>query len=1013
MKQTTVGIEFEMNAWRRVGNKWEYGREFRTREAPRGWNTDYDGTVSAEIGTPKCRTVKELVNTITKGMRNFKQRNENSVPALISLEGCNVGQHTHIAYASGISEGRAEHLVKLLLPVHPLMIAIQSNSPQYNIIRDKLGRRRNTSLNYRSRRVARSGWCRLRTSLGFDHYDEYSYNGGHHTLEIRNLDANVPQSISGILGIIKPIADRIDDLEGVPITKNDYTKLRRLAITKGIKAFNMGNWFYNYYLTLTEDIELNKYPKSVREIISLAILRQITPLDIYLKLKNDNLRAMYYDVLTDDCSEYLKILNKQPFRKSIKGIDELYKTIELPKYFSELQEIEVNRPDLSKRFHTKVAVEVKRGYYDSLRRVYQDRATRILNEIEKIRNCRSDDELNKIKLPFKNVYASILKPDLRKVLRAEAEIRNLLKLYKGKLIVVGRIFEFEAEGRGTAYIDTLKHSNRTMFDVKTRFEVANDINRLIKEIVPNSNENLREMNYATIIHSNPRYYIAYDIENNEIAGCINVRRATGRIEHLCVVPRYRRIGIAKKLVEECINCSQQRPYCHISKKNKVVKDLFYKLGFRPSKDVGNNSQLWLKQGNTPEHLIRERDGKVRMWNDVSDSVGWIEHMESRPEPTIDYNRYIRESIESRRRDRWVHIRNGLPREVEVEENEHSGQERIWREFIDRAIITRDSIEDLENDDDLLTDLLEETLPAETYTYFGMLENERGEGLIYPFSNVFPDSIEEYRQLGEAYNRGYTLISIYCNRHAERLVWEDNNTLRCPDCNNRVSGVGWVRFSRSVINDSSASADNIRFWNENRSNVLYNSATDMLVRNINVDLGYVHRNDIRNSDVAVIFRLVGTGRVINNYHVRDTRSQRDELIELNNHNWRLLSVNCRYCGSEISGGTIYGMNGEDNDNTLRCQECHIANPYINRNRLRELIGIFGWVDMEENNEETQEETPTQTPVYIYNDESTPEDFDEEEEEEDETEDEYDTIFDTQGRRYIWDNDEQTYVRIDGE
>lgn len=115
-------------------------------------------------------------------------------------------------------------------------------------------------------------------------------------------------------------------------------------------------------------------------------------------------------------------------------------------------------------------------------------------------------------------------------------------------------------------------------------DVANEIERLLRLHGDNM---VNVVTSRHVIEGRPRYYV-FAIEHTtlrrpQILGVIAVDRPTGEIMHLVVDRRYRRLGIARRLLETVLTCVEldRKVSFHtwIRKENAVSLTLFRSFGF--------------------------------------------------------------------------------------------------------------------------------------------------------------------------------------------------------------------------------------------------------------------------------------------------------------------------------------------------------------------------------------------------------------------------------------------------
>lgn len=93
------------------------------------------------------------------------------------------------------------------------------------------------------------------------------------------------------------------------------------------------------------------------------------------------------------------------------------------------------------------------------------------------------------------------------------------------------------------------------------------------------------------------YFVAYD--ENEIAGYIGMWSISGQcdITNIAVLPKHRRKGIGRKLIEHlidyCKNKSLSPIYLEVRESNEAAKSLYSLMGF---KMVGNRKRYYADTG---------------------------------------------------------------------------------------------------------------------------------------------------------------------------------------------------------------------------------------------------------------------------------------------------------------------------------------------------------------------------------------------------------------------------------
>jgi N-acetylglutamate synthase-like GNAT family acetyltransferase len=83
-----------------------------------------------------------------------------------------------------------------------------------------------------------------------------------------------------------------------------------------------------------------------------------------------------------------------------------------------------------------------------------------------------------------------------------------------------------------------------------------------------------------VIESPQRFYVLHVYPTNEIVGCIAVHMREGEISSLVVDRRFRRLGIARRLLERVLILGVQNPHAYIRIGNDASLQLFQSFGFR-------------------------------------------------------------------------------------------------------------------------------------------------------------------------------------------------------------------------------------------------------------------------------------------------------------------------------------------------------------------------------------------------------------------------------------------------
>jgi ribosomal protein S18 acetylase RimI-like enzyme len=83
-----------------------------------------------------------------------------------------------------------------------------------------------------------------------------------------------------------------------------------------------------------------------------------------------------------------------------------------------------------------------------------------------------------------------------------------------------------------------------------------------------------------VVESPQRFYVLHVYPTNEIVGCIAVHTREGEISSLCVDRRFRRLGIARRLLERVLILGVQNLHAYIRIGNDASLQLFQSFGFR-------------------------------------------------------------------------------------------------------------------------------------------------------------------------------------------------------------------------------------------------------------------------------------------------------------------------------------------------------------------------------------------------------------------------------------------------
>jgi len=123
-------------------------------------------------------------------------------------------------------------------------------------------------------------------------------------------------------------------------------------------------------------------------------------------------------------------------------------------------------------------------------------------------------------------------------------------------------------------------------------EVAERISQLLRHH-GEGYVNVREPDY--ILNCTERYYVAWvvnpDTNRPEILGSIAVNRNTGEITNLVVDRRFRRLGIARRLIENVLALNLPRYVAHIRKGNTASLEAFRMSGFSAFRNLNGSFTL--------------------------------------------------------------------------------------------------------------------------------------------------------------------------------------------------------------------------------------------------------------------------------------------------------------------------------------------------------------------------------------------------------------------------------------
>jgi ribosomal protein S18 acetylase RimI-like enzyme len=575
MNNKSFGVEVEVNA---LANKnypvFKRGLKDR-RTKPDNWTVQDDASVGAEYVSPIFQDIKKFLREVKTvyALSKEKNRGESEVstflPVPFSVKDTGAGHHIHFGTLEGLEFNEAEKLGRLFRPIIPFNIWLNANSV-YSINSIDRVTMQNKYRSYRLYlneyskpkeviRVFGADSSNVRDRSENRHYDELNFSLDFNTLEFRSLDANIPQVTGASLCLFLPILEELENLK-IPskFCYSTYKRLRKTAIKKEIPLEFVRSFIPTYFEELGLDVNLKVLPLSVREVLALALVNEKTPFDILLKvlipLRDTQRRRLlwrYFDLQTKDPFNYLGNLKKL-------GINV---TLPLPKYLVEYLEVE---PELeSNLWNIKNAYYCLRGNYNLIDKLKTDKTKELKEIIKKIKNSNNLLEIENLELNSKEIYLKVLKPYFKEELKRIKEEKESRKKHGGLYIKIGRLKSFNKEG--------LKSG-----------DVVNEICKLFNVLLE------KDLNFSDILIADNRFYYVFDIDKKESVGVLNFDRVEGEIFDICIMPKYRRKGIGKSLIEMVLNTSEQRPFTYVHKSNRIGLRFFESVGFkRVLKDVDN------------------------------------------------------------------------------------------------------------------------------------------------------------------------------------------------------------------------------------------------------------------------------------------------------------------------------------------------------------------------------------------------------------------------------------------
>ncbi len=575
----SIGIEFEYDCIEKGASSAHYTkRQLLPNEEV---DTQDDCTVATEIRLGPYTSIRKFAEDWQRILTKINVRYNNAVPCTKgSASNESIGQHHHLGVLyldpdvtfsdwKDMRQKIGRNIRKML----PFFEALYTNDPQSD---------------YKSYRMAaKTQYCtpiRDGAAISFNNrYAEVNGRDDHGTVEVRVYDSHLPQVALTVarmeMAIIKATCEK-----GVMPQKPyvDYSIERKKATEQGVIAIdaqNYWNWFMKHFGK--EYIQLAKedggFLDCELEILFNALNHRMSPTDLS---RISGIRSI--------SSEFNFF--KKAFSDITKFVDHLA-AFGLPAQYK--GKINVNLRKFTRRQYLEQLAYI----FKSLRSGMDYH--KVVEEYEKLYNLKHSTAWQRVHSFMQAIReGGKTKEEFSQWLSARPyivkadNVNQLVDMAFSDNPVITpnpevQIFETPEAPEGIAPISGTNITIDRIRDESNAVTIAVALNLFGSQ----SNRNISQ---DWVQNSQKRFYIARD-NTGAFVGCVAVRRRTGLISHLVILPGFRRHGYARLLIRNILPVLRGTAHAWVNVDNTASINLFNSLGFcRVDGRTNGNGQTMFK-----------------------------------------------------------------------------------------------------------------------------------------------------------------------------------------------------------------------------------------------------------------------------------------------------------------------------------------------------------------------------------------------------------------------------------
>ncbi len=562
----SIGVEWEYDTIaKNVGGEYHYSK---TQLLPNEEvDVQDDQTVATEIRLGPYTSIRKFAEDWQRILNKINIRYKNSVPCTKgSASNESIGQHHHLGVLyldpgitfsdwKDIRQKIGRNMRKML----PFFEALYTNDPQSD---------------YKSYRMTcRTNYCTPihdGTAITFnDRYAEINGRDDHGTVEVRVYDSHLPQVALTVarmeMAIIKATCER-STMPQKPYV--NYSIERKKATEQGVAAIdvqNYWNWFLKHFGK--EYIQLAKedggFLDCELEILFNALNNKMSPTDLSAisGIRGAEKEFVFFKKAFSDVTKFVEHLAAFGLPEHYKGkINVSLHKLARRQYLEQLAYI--FKSLRSGKDHRKVIEDYEKLYNLKHSTAWQ----RVHTFMQAIREGGKD---KKIFSEWLSARPYIVKADSVSQLADMAFSDNPITSPNPEVQV------FETPEVSDSVCSTPISGTDITIDRIREPQNATIIAAALNLYGSQTNRNISSQ---WVQDSQKRFYIARD-GSGAFVGCVAVRRRTGLISHLVILPSYRRHGYARLLIRNVLPILRGTAHAWINSNNMASNTLFTSLGF--------------------------------------------------------------------------------------------------------------------------------------------------------------------------------------------------------------------------------------------------------------------------------------------------------------------------------------------------------------------------------------------------------------------------------------------------